>query len=307
MEDKQNFFEKRIRPVLLYVGSIVAAVMAIAYVIAVFVLIQGFKASTILNTTIFSIVTAIIGFCIMQMLKIQGQSFAENIPENKELRTAYLNTQPKEKKFKSLLHYWVTSTISDIIVKCVSLAITSIGVVYLVIEGSGNYNMLFLALVNLLMFAGFGMVSLVNTYDFYNESYVPYMKNKIKEAEEKHEQELKKQEQERIRFQQEQDQLAIEIERKKQEYLDMVARQSVYQRDVIMDNNRGINLLESGNNNRNISSVQPLVVDRGNFNNSVLGGPIYSSGSFANSFDICSKQNLPENKIQTPKETERVL
>ena len=69
---EHTFFEKRLKPVLLYMGTIVSVVMAIAYIIVVFVLIEGFKAETLLNTTVFSLVTAIVGFCIMQMLKIQG-------------------------------------------------------------------------------------------------------------------------------------------------------------------------------------------------------------------------------------------
>ena len=68
----QSLFENKIKPILLWMGTIVSAIMAIAYIVVVFVLIEGFKVDTILNTTIFSIVTAIIGFCIMQMLKIQG-------------------------------------------------------------------------------------------------------------------------------------------------------------------------------------------------------------------------------------------
>ena len=63
MENK--IFEKKIKPILLYMGTIVSVVMAIAYIVMVFVLIQGFKAETLLNTTLFSIITAIIGFCIM--------------------------------------------------------------------------------------------------------------------------------------------------------------------------------------------------------------------------------------------------
>lgn len=184
---QRSFFESKIRPVLLYTGSIVAGIMAIAYVFAVLVLIEGFAATALLNTTIFSVVTAFIGFCIMQMLKIQGQAFAENLPENQAVKQLYLARKDKTIKYRSLKYYWVTSVISDVLTRCLTLAATSIGVIYLVIEGSKNFNLLFLALVNLLMFAGFGLVSLVNAYDFYNESYVPFMQNKIREDQEQNE------------------------------------------------------------------------------------------------------------------------
>lgn len=64
-ETNGNIFESKIKPFLLYMGTIVSIIMAIAYIIVVFVLIEGFKAETLLNTTIFSIITAIVGFCIM--------------------------------------------------------------------------------------------------------------------------------------------------------------------------------------------------------------------------------------------------
>ena len=86
---EQTFFEKKLKPILLYMGTIVSVIMAIAYILIVFVLIEGFKVEKLLNTTIFSVITAAIGFCIMQMLKIQGQTFAKNLPQNKETIKKY--------------------------------------------------------------------------------------------------------------------------------------------------------------------------------------------------------------------------
>lgn len=178
-----NIFENKIKPLILYIGTIVAAVMAIAYFICVFVLIEGFKVDKILNTSLFSIVTALIGFFIMQMLKIQGQSFAKNLPENQEIIKKYYSTKTKDKKPRSMKYYWIVSTITDALTKCLTLAITSVGIVYIMIEGSGDYKLLLLAFVNILMFAGFGLISLVKAYDFYNTSYIPYMKERLSEVE----------------------------------------------------------------------------------------------------------------------------
>lgn len=181
---EKTTLEKKILPILNYVGIIGAAIMTVAYIIAVFVLIRGFKAEALLQTTIFGCVNAATGFVIMQFLKIQGVSFAKMLPENQEIIKEYYRTKTKDKKAHSITFFWTTSVIKDIVVKCATLAATTIGLIYIVIQGSNDYNLLFLAIVNLLMFMCFGFISLVNAYDFYNNNHVPYMTNKLNEAKE---------------------------------------------------------------------------------------------------------------------------
>ena len=166
------------------VGIIGAGIMIVAYIIAVFVLIRGFQAEAFLQTTIFGCVNAATGFVIMQFLKIQGVSFAKMLPENEEIIKRYYQTKTKDNKVHSITYFWTTSVIKDIIVKCLTLAGTTIGLIYIVIQGSNDYNLLFLAIVNLLMFMCFGFISLVNAYDFYNNNHVPYMIGKLNEAKE---------------------------------------------------------------------------------------------------------------------------
>ena len=177
MENNNNrsFLEKKILPVLNYIGIIGAVIMAIAYIVIVFVLINGFKAEALLQTTVFACVNAAVGFIIMQFLKYQGVSFAKMIPENKEVMERYYKTKTKDKKLHSITYFWVTTVIKDIIVKCVTLGTTTIGIIYIVIQGSNDYNLLLLALVNLLMFICFGFISLNNAYEFFNNKHVPYM------------------------------------------------------------------------------------------------------------------------------------
>ncbi len=181
---EKTTLEKKILPILNYVGIIGAAIMTVAYIIAVFVLIKGFKAEALLQTTIFGCVNAATGFVIMQFLKIQGVSFAKMLPENQEVIKEYYRTKTKDKKAHSITYFWTTSVIKDVVVKCATLAATTIGLIYIVIQGSNDYNLLFLAIVNLLMFMCFGFISLVNAYDFYNNNHVPYMTNKLNEAKE---------------------------------------------------------------------------------------------------------------------------
>lgn len=180
---EKTTLEKKILPVLNYVGIIGACIMVVAYIIAVFVLIRGFQAEALLQTTIFGCVNAATGFVIMQFLKIQGVSFAKMLPENEELIKRYYQTKTKDKKVHSIKYFWTTSVIKDIIVKCLTLAGTTVGLIYIVIQGSNDYNLLFLAIVNLLMFVCFGFISLVNAYDFYNNNHVPYMKEQLEKSE----------------------------------------------------------------------------------------------------------------------------
>ena len=176
---EKTTLEKKILPILNYVGIIGACIMVVAYIIAVFVLIRGFKAETLLQTSIFGCVNAATGFVIMQFLKIQGVSFAKMLPENEQIIKDYYQTKTKDKKVHSIKFFWTTSVIKDIIVKCLTLAATTVGLIYIVIQGSNDYNLLFLALVNLLMFVCFGFISLVNAYDFFNNNHVPYMKEQL--------------------------------------------------------------------------------------------------------------------------------
>ncbi len=182
MNRKPTVFEEKILPILNYVGAIGAAIMCIAYVVVVFMLINGFQQEQVLNTTIFACVNAAVGFVIMQFLKYQGVSFAQMIPENKEVLELYFKTKTKDKKTHSLIFFWTTSVIKDIIVKCATLAATSIGVIYIVITGSNDYNLLLLAAVNLLMFICFGFLSLVKAYNYFNQTYIEYIKERLEDV-----------------------------------------------------------------------------------------------------------------------------
>lgn len=182
MEENKTFFERKIKPMLKYIGTIGAILMAIAYIVVVCVLVFGFKTVATLNLTIFAIVNAAVGLIIMQLLKQQGVDFAKDLPDNKKLIKEYYGTTTKDKKNHSILYFWVTSIIKDVIIKGITLAASTIGVVYLVIEGSSDIKLLLLALVNLIMFVCFGLLSLVKAYDFYNQYHVKYMKDKLKEV-----------------------------------------------------------------------------------------------------------------------------
>lgn len=177
MNREQTTFEKKIKPILGYVGLIGAVICTFAYVLVIFVLINGFEEKDFLETTVFAIVTAAVGFIVMQFLKIQGESFASEIPENKAITDKFSRSK-KNKKVHSMSYYWITSVIKDLFTKVLTIAASAVGVIYIVIEGSHDYNLLLLAAVNILMFICFGLIALVKTYDYYNNSYIPWLLRK---------------------------------------------------------------------------------------------------------------------------------
>lgn len=173
-------FEKKIKPLLQYVGAIGAGIMSVMYIVIIIVLIVGFESHDLLNTTIFSIVNAVVGLIILQFLKIQGISFAKGLPENQELIKEYYNNKTPDKKFKNIKQYMISSTITDIIIKGSGLIVSSVGIIYIVIQGSNDYTLLLLAIVNLLLFISFGILGMNKAYEFYNNYHVPYMKEQLK-------------------------------------------------------------------------------------------------------------------------------
>lgn len=175
-------FEKNIKPILKYIGTIGAGLMTIAYIGIILIMVFGFKAtSNLQNTITFALINAIIGLVIMQFLKQQGIDLAKDLPDNKKALELYFNTKTNDKKSHSLKYYWITSVIKDVCLKAISIGLTTLGIVYIVVQGSNDYSLLLLALVNIIMFISFGLISLTNSYDFVNNQYIPYINERVKE------------------------------------------------------------------------------------------------------------------------------
>lgn len=179
-EKKRRRLEDIILPMIKYIGSIGALIMCVVYMIVVFVLIWGFRVQAILETTVFGIVNAVVGFIIMQMLKVQGQDLAADLPENVKIIEEYRNATIKDRTFHNMRYYWIKSVFKDILIKCTLTAATSVGVIYIILKGSRDYTLIAWAVANLLMFIAFGLLSLVKTYKFFNEEYIPYLKEQIR-------------------------------------------------------------------------------------------------------------------------------
>ena len=178
-------FENKIKPVLTYIGIIGASITSIAYIILMFILIKGFEYQQTVQTITFAVINAAVGLIIANFLKYQGISFAKELDQNKELIKEYYATKTKDKKNHSLGFFWATSLIKDILIKGLSVAFVTCGLIYIVIIGSNDWNLLLLAIVNLLLFICFGLLSLNKAYEYYNNIYVNYMKEQIKNKENK--------------------------------------------------------------------------------------------------------------------------
>lgn len=184
--NSRKIFDEKIAPALQYVGTIGAVIMTFAYIIIVVIMVYGFEfRQSPSQTIIFASVNALWGFVIMQFMKLQGNSFAANIEENKAITDRYYNTKTKDKKLHSMAYYWVTSCLKDFVTKAISAGISTFALVYIVIKGSQDYTMFLLAGANLAMFISFGLLAMNKAFCFYNEYHIPYIKEKLREAEEK--------------------------------------------------------------------------------------------------------------------------
>lgn len=184
-EYKSIRIDKVIVPLMRNIGFIGSAIMSIAYIATITVLVVGFETNIQLwNSVLFASVSALVGLVIMQMLKLQGITFARELPENKEILKEYYGSRIKDKKFHNIQHYWKKSVIQDILIRAISIGLFSIGIVYISIQGSGDYGLLLLGFVNLLMFASFGLLSLASAYDHYNEQHINYIRQQLAEQKE---------------------------------------------------------------------------------------------------------------------------
>ena len=178
---EKDIFEKKIKPVLTYIGAIGAILTSAAYIVLIIVFIRGFEYQQTTQTIVFAVVNAAVGLLVANFLKYQGITFAKELPENAQTIKDYYATKTKDKKNHSLAYFWITTIVKDIIFKGVTIAGSTLGLIYIVIVGSHDWNLLLMAVVNLVLFVCFGLLSLNKAYDYYNNEYVNYMRERLKE------------------------------------------------------------------------------------------------------------------------------
>lgn len=178
---------EKVKSLIFWIGLICSIISAVAYILIVVIMAVGFDRETTLESNIaFALITAFVGILISQFLKWQGISFAKNEDAVKEVWEAYYGRKTTKRKYRSLTYFWIKSVAFDVAFKAVSVAIVTIGTVYIFIEASGDTMRILMALFNLTLFAGFGMMSLTKAYDFTKEQHTAWMLRQMEiEAEDK--------------------------------------------------------------------------------------------------------------------------
>lgn len=177
----KDVFEHKIKPVLTYIGAIGAVLTSMAYIILILVFIKGFEFKQTTQTIVFAVINAAVGLIIANFLKYQGISFAKELPENEEIIKQYYSLHTKDKKNHGIMFFWVTTVIKDILIKGIGIAVSTAGLIYIVIVGSNDWSLMLMAIVNLILFICFGLLSLNKAYEYFNNVYVNYMKEQINE------------------------------------------------------------------------------------------------------------------------------
>ena len=285
-------FNTKIKPILKYIGTIGAALMSVAYIAIVLIMVFGMSLNTdFTQSIIFAFVNAVMGLIIMQFLKIQGIDLAKEIEENKAILERYYNMKTKDKKSRSIKYFWTTSLIKDILVRGITLAASTLCIIYIVVAGTQNYTWLLLALVNLIMFGCYGLLALVKSYDFFNESHIPYIKEKINEAdEEKRKAEFEAAER---AAKEREETIEAEVKRRMEKILAMDEKGSLNERNVVLATDSGTNLLESSDSVGNPCDIgESMVLECGNINNTVLGGTVHTCNGTSNCSCVSTEENI---------------
>lgn len=166
-----------------------------------------------------------------------------------------------------------------------SICILSLGVVYIVVKGSQNYTLLLLALVNLVMFICFGILSLTKAYEYYNNNHIPYIKERLKESE-----------QDKLSEETISKSLKEDLRESKKE-MNLAEKEPNKQGNDSIHSDSGNNILDSGMTASDTSiSDKSVVMDSSRRSDRILSRPIYTRGDITSGFHTSIKENSSEIK-----------
>lgn len=174
--------EKRdkINNILTWMGATVAAISIIVYVAIVVILVEGFEqVHETSNLTIFAIIGAADGLLVSNSLRLQGVALAKNLPESREIIKRF--AVETKVKHRSITWHLIWSFIRDVFTKGVTIGFSTYFMVSIVIEGLKDDKYILLALANIFLFVGFGLIALARAFDFYLEHHIPLLKQKLKD------------------------------------------------------------------------------------------------------------------------------
>ena len=171
---------EKINNILTWMGATVAAISIIVYVAIVVILVEGFEqVHETSNLTIFAIIGAADGLLVSNSLRLQGVALAKNLPESREIIKRF--AVETKVKHHSITWHLMWSFVTDVFTKGVTIGFSTYFMVSIVIEGLKDDKYILLALANIFLFVGFGLIALARAYDFYLEHHIPLLKQKLKD------------------------------------------------------------------------------------------------------------------------------
>src|SRR5690554_1504090 len=183
--NKKQFYE-RIKDVLTYTGIALAVIAGIAYLIIIYILVFGFNIHYNREQLVaFLLLGGAVGVLINIAMRIQGIDFAKLTPKAKQVmeELTKLSGSSDDVKIRPMWVMFVTTILKDIIVKGGTIGLSLYFVIDISYQGLGEEKYFYLAFANLLLYFGLGLLSMSKAYDYYLESHIPYMKQKIKKLE----------------------------------------------------------------------------------------------------------------------------
>lgn len=167
----------KILAILDLVSIIGAIVTSIAYIIFMAILVMGIEVKMHQDQLLLvSIVGAVSGLGITWMLKGQGVVWASKEPESIKVMQEYRrvnNKMSKNKKLHTIRFHLISSGIIDIFTKLLTVGASTYLAIMIFMEGNGDFSLIGLAIVNVLMFLSFGILALSKSYSYYINEHIP--------------------------------------------------------------------------------------------------------------------------------------
>ena len=173
----------KLKNLLIYTGAVGSLISAIAYLVVTYVIVVGFDSTVDQEKQIlFAALGALVGLMITFTLRTQGITFAQKETSSQIVMDEYyllINKKKTLKQLHTIKYFVIVSTIKDIITKGISIGISTWFIMYIFMEGNGDFSLFALTISNILMFAGFGLVALSKAYDKYMDEHIPVIKTII--------------------------------------------------------------------------------------------------------------------------------
>lgn len=176
---------EKIRMLTEKIMFVAAGGVLIFYLAAVLLFITGIGIKKDAYGTLigYSVLSAIVTIIAKSLFDEQGIREASKLPENKAVSDHYkklLNKRiVKEKKLKTIGKIMLKRRINDILFKGIGLAVSMSGMLYIAIDGSGQWGLIAPTLGTICLTIALGMKGYVDSYDEYCNDHIPALKEKI--------------------------------------------------------------------------------------------------------------------------------